>query len=324
MEDNREHTEELEHIIPDAGRAAAVDAAVVPRIRDLWRCLKTKDDLLRLVNVALEGLYGENSSRVTMSQLNRYSYSSIESKRYTTFRIPKKKKGEYRTIDAPVPMLKYIQRGLNLVFQSVFIPHTAAMGFVPHKSVVDNARVHIHLLRACVQPPDSKAFLLKQGGGQHHHRPLLLQECRGQECVAAGRSHLADDNQYDMRADGQETHPAGEGLRSEIHQVCRRHHFQRNGRCVLRGRWLHQVHAAYHCGRGAFRNQRGEGAPLPPGNAAGGDGIEREREEQCVEAVCQAAPHAHPQLGDEWIRGGAEGAREALCGDNTKARRPPY
>ena len=142
MEDNREHTEELEHIIPDVGRAAAVDAAVVTRIRDLWCCLKTKDDLLRLVNVALEGLNGEKSSRVTMSQLNRYAYSAIESKRYTTFRIPKKKKGEYRTIDAPVPMLKYIQRGLNLVFQSVFIPHTAAMGFVPHKSVVDNARVH--------------------------------------------------------------------------------------------------------------------------------------------------------------------------------------
>ena len=142
MEDNREHTEELEHIIPDAGRAAAVDAAVVTRIRDLWRCLKTKDDLLRLVNVALEGLYGEKSSHVTMSQLNRYAYSSIESKRYTSFRIPKKKKGEYRTIDAPVPMLKYIQRGLNLVFQSVFTPHAAAMGFVPHKSVVDNARVH--------------------------------------------------------------------------------------------------------------------------------------------------------------------------------------
>lgn len=140
MEDNREHTEE--HIIPDAGRAAAVDAAVVTRIRDLWRCIKTKDDLLRLVNVALEGLYGEKSSHVTMSQLNRYAYSTIESKRYTTFRIPKKKKGEYRTIDAPIPMLKYIQRGLNLVFQSVFIPHTAAMGFVPHKSVVDNARVH--------------------------------------------------------------------------------------------------------------------------------------------------------------------------------------
>lgn len=140
MEDNREHTEEC--IIPDAGRVDAVDAAVMTRIRDIWGCLKTKDDLLRLINVALEGLYGENSTAVTMAQMNRYAYSSIGGTRYTTFQIPKKKKGEYRTIDAPIPMLKYIQRGLNLVLQTVYTPHSAAMGFVPHKSVVDNARVH--------------------------------------------------------------------------------------------------------------------------------------------------------------------------------------
>ena len=112
------------------------------RIQDLWRCMKTKKDLLHLLNVTLAGIYGEHSTMLTMNQLCRFAYSSIESKRYTTFQIPKKKKGEFRTIDAPVPMLKYIQRGLNFILQSVYTPNPAAMGFVQRRSVVDNAKVH--------------------------------------------------------------------------------------------------------------------------------------------------------------------------------------
>ena len=166
MEDNKEHTDGC--IIPDAGRVDSVDAAVVTRIRDIWGCLKIKDDLLRLINVALEGLYGENSTAVTMAQLNRYAYSSIGGNRYTTFQIPKKKKGEYRTIDAPIPMLKYIQRGLNLIFQTVYTPHSAAMGFVPHKSVVDNARVHIG--QRLVYNIDLKDFFPTISSGRVYNR----------------------------------------------------------------------------------------------------------------------------------------------------------
>ena len=136
----------VEHIEDEMSRTGGQNKTAVSevamRIQDLWRCLNTKKDLLHLINVALAGLYGEKSSMVTMSQLNKYAYSSIESKRYTTFKIPKKKKGEFRIIDAPVPTLKYIQRGLNFAFQCVYIPHNSAMGFVRHRSVVDNARVH--------------------------------------------------------------------------------------------------------------------------------------------------------------------------------------
>ena len=166
MEDNKEHTEG--YIIPDAGRVTAVDAAVVTRIKDIWGCLKTKDDLLRLINVALVGLYGEKSTAVTMAQLNRYAYSSIGGNRYTTFQIPKKKKGEYRTIDAPIPMLKYIQRGLNLILQTVYTPHSAAMGFVPHKSVVGNARVHIG--QRLVYNIDLKDFFPTISSGRVYNR----------------------------------------------------------------------------------------------------------------------------------------------------------
>lgn len=121
----------------------AVDSAVLTRIGDLWRCLNTKKDLLKLVNVALKGLYGKSATEVSMGQMNRAAYSSINPDRYRTFQIPKRKKGEFRTIDAPEPGLKYIQQGLNLVLQTVHSPHHSAMGFVPQRSVVTGAKVHI-------------------------------------------------------------------------------------------------------------------------------------------------------------------------------------
>lgn len=120
-----------------------VGAAVATRMGDLWRCLNGKKDLLKLINVALEGLYGEKAVTVTMGQLNRAAYSKLNRERYSTFKIPKKKKGEFRIIDAPEPTLKYIQQGLNLALQTIYTPHSAAMGFVPRRSVVTGARMHL-------------------------------------------------------------------------------------------------------------------------------------------------------------------------------------
>ena len=132
----------MERVSEPSGRKAA-DNASLTRIRDLWKCLHTKKDLLRIVNVAVEALYGEMATTVTMSQLNHAAYSSVNPDRYHSFQVPKKKKGEFRTIDAPEPTLKYIQQGLNLVLQTVYTPHSAAMGFVPHRSVVTGARMHL-------------------------------------------------------------------------------------------------------------------------------------------------------------------------------------
>ena len=116
--------------------------ALADRIAILWPRLKTKADLKQLLNITLSGLFGPHSTFLTMNQLNYSIYSTIESKRYSSFRIPKKNKGEFRTIDAPMPLLKYVQQGLNFILQSVYTPHIAAMGFVPRRSVVDNAKVH--------------------------------------------------------------------------------------------------------------------------------------------------------------------------------------
>lgn len=112
-------------------------------IRERWPHIKTKESLLSILNVALTILYGRDARKLTLRMLNYYAYSSHNKKRYVTFQVPKKKKGEFRTIDAPCAGLKMIQRALNLIFQTIYTPHEAAMGFVPHRSVVTNARVHV-------------------------------------------------------------------------------------------------------------------------------------------------------------------------------------
>ena len=116
---------------------------VTLRMRDLWRCLENKHDLLFLVNVALEGLYGDMALTISMKELLQMAYTANGEHRYTLFQIPKKKRGEFRAIDAPIEPLKTIQRALNHILEAVCTPHTAAMGFLPGRSVVDNARVHI-------------------------------------------------------------------------------------------------------------------------------------------------------------------------------------
>lgn len=116
---------------------------VALRVRDLWRCLQTREDLLRLVNVVLDGLYGPMAQHVDMAQLMAMACTPEGEYRYTTFQIPKKKKGTFRTIDAPIPPLKNLQRALNAVLQTVYTPHCAATGFVTGRSVLDNARAHV-------------------------------------------------------------------------------------------------------------------------------------------------------------------------------------
>lgn len=117
--------------------------ACLEEIRVRWSQMKTKGSLVSILNVALTILYGRDARKLTLRMLNYYAYSSHNKKRYITFQVPKKKKGEFRTIDAPCAGLKMIQRALNLIFQTIYTPHEAAMGFVPHRSVVTNARVHV-------------------------------------------------------------------------------------------------------------------------------------------------------------------------------------
>ena len=121
----------------------ASEQECVEEIKSKWNSLTSVQDLLNLLNYALKAMVGESSKPYTMRMLNYQAYSSLNSKRYYSFQIPKKKKGEYRQIDAPNHSLKSIQQVLNHILQTVYQPHYAATGFVQGRSVATNAMVHV-------------------------------------------------------------------------------------------------------------------------------------------------------------------------------------
>ena len=112
-------------------------------ISELWYSMETKQDLLKLLNLANQGIYGDKAKPYSLRQLTFQAYSKFNKSRYASFKIPKKKKGEFRTIDAPNPTLKGMQRALNYVLQVIYTPSQAAMGFTPGRSIVTGAQVHI-------------------------------------------------------------------------------------------------------------------------------------------------------------------------------------
>lgn len=110
-------------------------------IREAFSNMKDKNDFLSLLNYCKPIIYGENAIPFEMRQLNYHCNPTINKDRYYSFNI-RKKSGEPRTIHAPIKGLKVLQKCLNLILQAVFEPHRAATGFIPGKSVVDNARIH--------------------------------------------------------------------------------------------------------------------------------------------------------------------------------------
>ncbi|MBS1584926.1 MAG: RNA-directed DNA polymerase [Bacteroidetes bacterium] len=106
-----------------------------------FAAMQSITDLLELLNLVKKELYGEKANPFSLRQLNYYSLSKLQAQHYRQWSIPKKNGGE-RTIHAPVNGLKHVQACLNAILQVLFEPHYAAMGFLPGKSIVDNAKKH--------------------------------------------------------------------------------------------------------------------------------------------------------------------------------------
>lgn len=62
--------------------------------------------------------------------------------RYKTFTIPKRKKGEFRTISMPSRALDTIQHRLLELFQDIYQPRESVYGFTHGRSIVENAQYH--------------------------------------------------------------------------------------------------------------------------------------------------------------------------------------
>ncbi len=104
--------------------------------------MRSKDDLLRILNEIKPLIYGDDVTLFQLKQLMWCANPKLGGKRYTEFMV-KKKSGTERKIHAPVKDLKAVQKTLSVLLQCVFEPHKAAMGFVQGKSIVDNAKIHV-------------------------------------------------------------------------------------------------------------------------------------------------------------------------------------
>ena len=104
--------------------------------------MKTVHDLLILLNMIKRDELGENNHSFIMPHLNYFINPKRNKKNYRTFEIPKKS-GGVRTISAPTKMLKSLLTYTNRILQAFYEAPDCVMGFVPSKSVVDNAEKHV-------------------------------------------------------------------------------------------------------------------------------------------------------------------------------------
>lgn len=114
----------------------------IEKIKLQFRDLQSKQDLVALINEVNQMLYGEDCARLKIKLFSYYCNPKFAKKRYTSFSVPKKNGGD-RQIHAPVNGLKHILRPLNVILNTIAEPHFKATGFVPGKSIVDNAKQHV-------------------------------------------------------------------------------------------------------------------------------------------------------------------------------------
>lgn len=110
-------------------------------IKQAFSQMKSKEDLLSLLNYTKTIVYGENAVPFKIKNINYHSNPTLKTNRYIQFSVRKKSGGD-RIIHAPNKGLKSIQKCLNLIFQTVYTVSSSANGFVPGRSIVDNARIH--------------------------------------------------------------------------------------------------------------------------------------------------------------------------------------
>lgn len=104
--------------------------------------LETTYDLLCLLNKIKMAELGEKGYPFIMSHLNYFIHPARNKKSYKTFYIPKKS-GGVREISAPRALLKSFLTYTNKLLQAFYDAPQYVTGFVPEKSVVDNAEFHI-------------------------------------------------------------------------------------------------------------------------------------------------------------------------------------
>ena len=104
--------------------------------------MATPYDILVLVNRIKQDELGGKAYPFTMDQLRYFLDPARNKAHYRVFTIPKKSGGE-RTVYAPQRMLKSLLTYLNRILQALYEAPACVTGFVPGKSVKDNAAQHV-------------------------------------------------------------------------------------------------------------------------------------------------------------------------------------
>ena len=104
--------------------------------------IETTQDLLTLLNKIKMAELGDKGYPFRMPHLNYFIHPARNKKSYKEFSIPKKS-GGVRVISAPTTMLKSFLTYTNKLLQAFYEAPDYVTGFVPEKSVVDNAERHI-------------------------------------------------------------------------------------------------------------------------------------------------------------------------------------
>ena len=104
--------------------------------------METIPNLLALLNRIKKDEYGDRAYPFTSGQLIFFCNPNRTENSYTSFSIPKKS-GGVRTISAPIRMLKSFQVCVNRLLQAFYEAPACVTGFIPGKSVTDNAARHI-------------------------------------------------------------------------------------------------------------------------------------------------------------------------------------
>lgn len=86
--------------------------------------------------------YVKNFRPFTLASLKYFSNPKLTSKKYKRFEI-KKKNGGTRTIYAPTPVLKDLQKTIYIFLKEIYKPSDCAMGFTEGRSIVSNASIHV-------------------------------------------------------------------------------------------------------------------------------------------------------------------------------------
>lgn len=104
--------------------------------------MKNTCDLLMLLNEIKMSELGDMGYPFILTHLNFFIHPARNRRSYKTFQIPKKS-GGFREISAPKKLLKSFLTYTNKLLQAFYESPDYVTGFVPGKSVVDNAEMHV-------------------------------------------------------------------------------------------------------------------------------------------------------------------------------------